>query len=251
MEYFIYKITNIKTGKFYIGKTKNLKKRWSDHIRKTGKQRHPLYDAMDSHGIESFTIEVIDSTTDIKMIDELEKKWILNTNAIQNGYNLTKGGDGGDTFTNMSKDAKQNKIKKLREHMKKNNPMFNSDIKKKHSEIVNSIEYREKIKIARQKSTTEDLNKRRSEKLKETLKSPILREKWSKCKMGSKNGRWLGYVKIEYSDGGYNVFESAVEAAKILKMSSHRLRDHCKNNTSPKQSVYRNCKFSFISELPT
>jgi group I intron endonuclease len=82
---YIYKITNIKNKKFYIGKSKNVEKRWKQHLSLVGKKRHPLYDAIKSYGIENFKLEIIDCNEET-MIDELEKKWILETNAIKLGY---------------------------------------------------------------------------------------------------------------------------------------------------------------------
>ena len=90
----IYKITNDIDGKFYIGKTtKSITDRLCGHIkyRKSPK----LVAAMDRHGLNHFTIEQIDSASTLEELNAKEIYWIKKLDALNKGYNLTAGGDGG------------------------------------------------------------------------------------------------------------------------------------------------------------
>ena len=59
----IYKITNAITGDFYIGSSKDVKRRWRDH-KKTSRwndnPNSPMYQDMRKYGIENFVFEVIE-----------------------------------------------------------------------------------------------------------------------------------------------------------------------------------------------
>jgi hypothetical protein len=91
----IYKITNNIDGKIYIGKdtTSNPNYFGSGLLIKR---------AIQKYGINNFIKEVIDSTNDYSELSVKEKYWIkhYNSNNINVGYNLSSGGDGGDTLTN-------------------------------------------------------------------------------------------------------------------------------------------------------
>ena len=98
---YIYKITNIINNKVYIGKTsKTIEKRFEEHKKKASEysNRH-LYNAMNFYGIDNFQIEQIESCPN----DQLNKKeiyWIsfFDSTNSDKGYNLTLGGDGGNTW---------------------------------------------------------------------------------------------------------------------------------------------------------
>lgn len=94
---FIYCITNKINGKKYIGKTeRTLEDRFEGHLRgaKYGNQTY-LYRAMRKHGEDNFVIEQIE---ECQNVDEREQFWITEFDTlIPSGYNMTKGGTGGDT----------------------------------------------------------------------------------------------------------------------------------------------------------
>ena len=65
----VYKITNIITGDFYIGSSKNIKLRWAQHKRPSIQKRlsnSKLYKAMASYGLDNFTFEIIEKTDNLK-----------------------------------------------------------------------------------------------------------------------------------------------------------------------------------------
>lgn len=53
---------------------------------------------MTKYGIDNFDFEIIEEC-DKSMLSEREKYWIqFYDSMVPNGYNLTNGGDGGNTF---------------------------------------------------------------------------------------------------------------------------------------------------------
>lgn len=92
----IYKITNKANGNFYIGKTSKTKEeRLKRHFYNAsyGIDTY-LYRAIRKYGKENFTIEEVESQIYKDVIDKKEIEYILTLNPQ---YNMTKGGEGGDT----------------------------------------------------------------------------------------------------------------------------------------------------------
>jgi len=130
----IYKTTNLINAKFYIGKDE---------------KNNPLYlgsgiilnRAIKKYGKNNFKKEILEICTDSTHLCEREIFWIKELNSIvPNGYNITNGGTGGDTFSNSPNKEKtrrklsitsKNKIwtieskeksSKSRKELLKNNP---------------------------------------------------------------------------------------------------------------------------------
>lgn len=100
--YRIYKITNKKTKKIYIGQTnKSPEDRLNEHIMnaENGKMFY-LSKAIRKYGKENFIIETIDYALNKTDINEKEIYWIkeLKANNRLYGYNMTAGGEGGNTY---------------------------------------------------------------------------------------------------------------------------------------------------------
>lgn len=92
----IYCIENLKSGKKYIGKSLNIEARWREHkhfLRHGTHGNRHLQSSWNKYGEESFKFYVVQESTR-EQIDELEKVWIEKLNTYNEGYNLTKGGDG-------------------------------------------------------------------------------------------------------------------------------------------------------------
>lgn len=86
----IYKWTHKTSGKSYIGQSvQQPEQRKLEH--KSG--GYYLYHAMQKHGEEAFTHEVIDWADSIEELNELEKRYITEYDTLApNGYNLREGG---------------------------------------------------------------------------------------------------------------------------------------------------------------
>lgn len=83
----VYKIVNTVTGEFYIGSSKNIKRRWSNHKCKSTWKNNPnskLYKDMQRFGIDKFKFEIIEKTTELK---QREQYWMNLLKPKYNNYN--------------------------------------------------------------------------------------------------------------------------------------------------------------------
>lgn len=100
---YIYRITNTKTGKLYIGKTTSDDPitRWKGHITMFQKEKGgcpALRDAVRKYGLDAFRFEVLIICFDDDC-DRWEKEYIAKYNCmVPNGYNILEGGQGGAGF---------------------------------------------------------------------------------------------------------------------------------------------------------
>lgn len=87
----IYKITEISTGKCYVGQAANLSDRWKQHIKRgvgaDTPTRNKLYPAMIAAGPENFTFEVVEEC-DRALLDEREDYWQDYFKAKEFGYSI-------------------------------------------------------------------------------------------------------------------------------------------------------------------
>jgi len=89
----IYRTTNLINQKFYVGKdTHN-----NPNYYGSGKR---LKLAIKKYGIENFKKKVLEVCDTLELLNEREKFWIKELNAISEGYNISLGGDGCDTISN-------------------------------------------------------------------------------------------------------------------------------------------------------
>ena len=90
----IYKITRLKTGEVYIGKSTDVKKRWSEHCKTAygvGTIAHSiLHTTIKKDGIENFTFELLEEVPKDKLT-EREKYWISFYGSKEYGLNERVG----------------------------------------------------------------------------------------------------------------------------------------------------------------
>ena len=90
----IYKITRLKTGEIYIGKSTNIKERWLQHIKTAcgcGTIAHSiLHTTMEKDGIDNFTFELLEKVEKSKL-SEREKYWINFYKSKDYGLNEKNG----------------------------------------------------------------------------------------------------------------------------------------------------------------
>lgn len=106
--YTIYKITNLINNKVYVGQTSHsIYDRFTCHIENAerGKQFH-LSKAIRKYGKENFKIEALEYVKLKREANDREIYWIENYNANNRlkGYNMTIGGEGGNTFAAKTAD---------------------------------------------------------------------------------------------------------------------------------------------------
>ena len=90
----IYKITNTVTKDFYIGSSKNIKKRWKDHkclSRWNEHPNNPMYQDMKKYGFDSFELQIL-AEVEIEQLKETEQQFIEMLKPTYNSCNA-KGVD--------------------------------------------------------------------------------------------------------------------------------------------------------------
>jgi len=97
--YKLYQITNTCNSKTYIGITKlTIQQRWNQHLKDATDPKYPIHRAIHKYGAQNFVIEVLLELDDRKTIGKLEEEFIVKhkSRITENGYNVAKGGYGGD-----------------------------------------------------------------------------------------------------------------------------------------------------------
>lgn len=186
---FIYKTTNIINQRIYVGKSKfnNAHYIGSGNLIKA---------AIKKYGKNNFTKEIIDNADTLKEINEKETYWIikLKSHVSAGGYNITWGGEGGDTLTGnprreeilANRDYSYISESSYRKHM--------SEIMKGNKKLINSLkgrklseEHKESIKNG-MREALKDTEKRNSISHKGIKKekpfTPEHRDKLSKLHKG-------------------------------------------------------------------
>lgn len=91
----IYKITNIKNKKVYIGQSVNISERFKQHVKRgvgaEAPTRNKLYPEMNEFGPEGFTFEFLEECPK-EQLNDREKYWIEYFDSYTYGYNSTTGG---------------------------------------------------------------------------------------------------------------------------------------------------------------
>ena len=142
----IYKITNEKTGKFYIGSAKDIEWRWFEHKRDLRLKSHcnpKLQHSWDFYGGDKFTFTILEEVEPEKDKLLIREQYYLDTfkpYMREIGYNICPTAFGGDNIThNPNKEAFLEKMSEICSG--ENNPMFG----RKHSE--------ETLKLQRNKAS--------------------------------------------------------------------------------------------------
>lgn len=163
----IYKVKNIINKKIYIGKTTNtLQERKKSHEKKAKyKPKTHFHRALKKYGNDNFEWEILQTANNAEDLNQLEQTYIKKYNSYKEGYNMTNGGEGGDTISNKSYEEKKNqgakkgnipwnKGKSMRalgytyEYLKPRT--FTEEQKRQHSELIkNSEKFRKGLKSRR------------------------------------------------------------------------------------------------------
>lgn len=109
--YQIYIIQNLINGKTYIGKSLDYIKRFKRHLRNADKKiNRYLYDSINHHGKNNFLVSLLEEwyNVDAEFINSREMALIAHHNSFYpHGYNMTLGGDGGNTISSWSDEDKK------------------------------------------------------------------------------------------------------------------------------------------------
>lgn len=107
--YIVYKITNKKNGKSYIGKTEySLEHRWNRHVSSARNgSKFRFHSAIRKYGEDSWDLSIVETyqTEDENLINEKKSHFIkLFESDTKKGYNATSGGTGGWMLPRCSKE---------------------------------------------------------------------------------------------------------------------------------------------------
>jgi group I intron endonuclease len=91
----IYKIVNKINGRYYIGSSINIRKRWNEHKRTLRQNNHDnsfLQKSWNKHGEETFIFEIIENVVDVTKLLEREQHYLNLINPFNKDitYNLCK-----------------------------------------------------------------------------------------------------------------------------------------------------------------
>lgn len=114
----VYKIMNVKNGKFYIGSAKDFKVRWNRHLYDLRRGAHCniyIQRAYNKYGEGVFSFEIIEIVGNLL---EREQYWIdkMRPYDFRIGYNISRKAKGGDNLTGHPN--RDEIIKKIRNSMK-------------------------------------------------------------------------------------------------------------------------------------
>lgn len=180
----IYQILNKITGKSYVGKSKDYQNRFLNHKKAArNKCNRRLYDSMNHHGIENFELILLEELGNVTRQEASDKEtfWVAKLNTMMpNGYNMTPGGDGGNTIEFWS-DADKKKL--WDQQGKSRTGIKKTESAKQNMSVAASI--REAKKTTDEKSSI-------AEKISNTNKekgiSPPEYTKWKKGQVGTRTG---------------------------------------------------------------
>ena len=106
----------------YVGMTvKSLSQRFKEHVRTAlhydGSWESKLYKAMQKYGVDNFFIELLEDfpdRNDRNSLGEMEKLYIGQLDTVNNGYNISLGGNGGAIYNNLSQDQQDEIREKIK-----------------------------------------------------------------------------------------------------------------------------------------
>ena len=95
-KFCIYGILHVDSGKWYVGLSSNVLKRWYTHkyfAKRTPERHARFYNAINKYGIEAFELQILEEGLTSDQAQVAEIKWINTKDSFANGYNMTVGGE--------------------------------------------------------------------------------------------------------------------------------------------------------------
>lgn len=209
----IYQILNTKNGKFYIGSSKNLRKRCKTHFSNLRKNKHKniiLQQAFNKYGIEAFNFNIIEKVEDFNNLINREQYYI---DTLNPKYNINK-------IANSSLGVKRRfeTIEKIR----------NANLGLKHSEERNrikSIAQGGNNHWTKHKQFSEEAKKHMSESQKNLYKNGYISPRSIKINQFTLSGQFI------------KTWNSAAEASKKLNYSRQGI-NNCVNGKIKQSNNY-------------
>lgn len=95
-EFCVYGVLHVSSGKWYVGLTSDISKRWyahQYHAKRTPERQARFYNALNKYGIEAFELHTLEDGLTSEQAQLAEIKWIGAKDSFVNGYNMTVGGE--------------------------------------------------------------------------------------------------------------------------------------------------------------
>lgn len=211
----IYKWTNKKNGKSYIGQTINETKRFEEHLR--SKDDKPFHIALrEEGGLDGFYYDVLEKDVPEEKLNEREIYWIAYYDSFKNGYNT----DGGGGYYFRSEKKREYLGKKLSKsllgHAKPLSEEGKASVveanKRRTGIFKHSEETKHKISIKSSGANNGMYGKKHSEETKQKMAAArIGKSSWNKGKPMSEETK----QKLSAARKGTHHPKSEAQAAKI------------------------------------
>ena len=135
----VYKITNTITGDFYIGSSKNIKRRWAEHKCQYTWKKFPnnqLYKDMKKYGLDKFVFEIL-AEVEADSLKETEQEFIEKLKPAYNqmnakGWNIIRYKEHDKVYREEHKNEMKEYMKKYQKtekyqesHRKSSNKYYN------------------------------------------------------------------------------------------------------------------------------
>ena len=137
----VYKITNTVTGDFYIGSSKDVKRRWREHKKPSvwkNYPNNPMYHDMQKYSVDKFELQIL-AEVEIDKLKETEQQFIETLKPIYNDKNA----NGLDIERYKKYQKEYQKTDKRKEYMKE---YEKTDKRKKAKKEYEKTDKRKKYK---------------------------------------------------------------------------------------------------------
>lgn len=206
------------SGKKYYGFTYNLHRRKYIHKRDSIVKKNRFYNAIKKYGFDNFEWNIIETyiNEDKKYIKNILCKreifWINKDKTFlpEFGYNMTFGGDGGDTYSNKSNEDKNLiKQKHIESNRRREIPLNSKTfyewwVEKYGKEIADiKLEEFKKINSEAHKGKSHPCSEETKEKIRMKLTNVKISEESKQKRLGKKNasGKRNDEAKLNISNG--------------------------------------------------
>jgi group I intron endonuclease len=111
--FVVYCVKNIVSGKCYIGKTNNFKRRKKEHLSDPNcREETILHRAIKKYSKDNFEWIILEECSDLEALNFREQCYIAEFGTlVPYGYNCTGGGDGGGRWSEYSRQKSSNERK--------------------------------------------------------------------------------------------------------------------------------------------
>lgn len=240
----IYKATNKLNQKSYIGKTeRTFNIRLSEHINDSNKENLTSYfhRALKKYGIDNFEFTILAETDNVIDLNNLEIEFIAKLKTLKpNGYNITEGGTGGNTYKNLDSNFLKEIIEKSI-RTRKENYILNPERKIRRIEISKEFWYT----ILQDEIAFKEYKEKISKGLRNAWKNRILTENDRLRYSNSQKSRFKNETKEEKQER-IRKFKEASGTAKKWKLTFpdettievKSIYNYCKENNLPYYVIY-------------